>query len=109
MENRVEDFLKRADGRSLDDICDSITSISQSVDHLRKALETLKIEPYVHVTSKLPEIKLPPIHVKEVIKIDLPPGFIFLAMSAPYIILLGAALLYRFLPILWVGKWTSCS
>lgn len=106
MVDRVDDFIKRAESRSLEDVTDSLNAIAESVLELRKALEAIKIEPYIHVTSKIPEIKLPDIHLKEVIKVNLPPGFIFLAMTAPYIILIGAALIYRFLPAM-AAKWTS--
>jgi hypothetical protein len=97
--DRVGDFLRRTEARSLEDVIDAITAVSEAVADLNKTVKALKIEPYVHVTAKTPEIKLPDIHRKETIVVNLPTGFMFLAMSAPYIIIIGVALLVKFLPL----------
>lgn len=88
---RVKNFIDRAESRSFEDLCQSVMTISET-------LKSLKIEPYVHVTNKPPEIKLPDIHRKETIIINFPTGLIWLIMASPYVVILGFAVLFKFLP-----------
>lgn len=99
MVDRVDDFIKRAEARSLEDVTDSLNAIAEAVVELNRTVKTLKIEPYVHVTANTPDIKLPDIHRKETIVVNMPTGFVFLAMTAPYIILVGMFLIVKFLPM----------
>lgn len=98
--DRIADFLKRTENRSAEDVCCALVSISESLAEINKTLSTMKLAPYVHVTAKTPDIKLPDIYRKETIHVKMPTGFVFLAMSAPYVIIIGIALVVKFYPLL---------
>jgi hypothetical protein len=100
MENeRVQEFLLKAESRSKEDLVSAITSISMALTEIKAALDCMKLQPYIHVTAKTPEIKLPDIHRKETFIVNVPTGLIFTAMVAPYIILLGAFAILKFYPL----------
>lgn len=88
---RVKNFIDRAENRSFEDLCQAVVAIAE-------ALKSAKFEPYVHVTNRPPEIKLPDIHRKETIVINFPTGLIWLLMAAPYVVIIGFALIFKFLP-----------
>lgn len=89
---RVDRFLAQAEARSVEDLI-------EAVDRITATLEKMKVEPYVHVTNKTPDIKLPDVIRKDTININFPTHIILFALAAPYILLIGMFLLVRFLPI----------
>lgn len=79
--DRVGDFLRRDAERSAADIADAI-------EKLEKTIREKKLEPYLHVTPKMPDIKLPDIHLKENIVIELPMRAVVILTVWPVIITL---------------------
>ena len=86
-EYRVKQFLDNAEKRSYEDLCQAIFSVADAV-------KNLKLNP----NFRTPEIKLPDIQRNETIVINFPTGLIWLLMASPYVVILGFALIFKFLP-----------
>lgn len=90
-DRRVSNFLDQAESRSFEDLIDAVTKLNDT-------LSKMKMEPYFHVTNHTPDIKFPDILKKETININFPTTLIWLIMASPYVIILGFALIFKFLP-----------
>lgn len=86
-EYRVKQFLDKAENRSYEDLCQAVLSAAD-------AIKNLKISP----TFRTPDIKMPDIQRNETIVINFPAGLIWLLMASPYVVILGFAIIFKFLP-----------
>ena len=90
-ERRVDRFLEQAQARSIEDLI-------EAVDRINGTLQKLKLDPHFRLTNNTPEIKLPDIHRKDTVVINFPTGLIWLIMASPYVVIIGFALIFKFLP-----------
>lgn len=86
-EFRIKQFLDSAEKRSYEDLCSAVLTAAD-------AIKNLKINP----TFRTPDIKLPDIQRNETIVINFPAGLIWLLMASPYVVILGFAIIFKFLP-----------